>query len=134
MELVAYASFHHNYCLKKNYNIIDVSLNKFILKPLPLFFRGIECIIDLKQAYIWELLFLSICWRFLHNQWNIWIISRQCRILSAKTSRDLQQSDLLPFCIYFLLLNLLTLSLPQVTKTEFLLTILIQYQAGRWWE
>ena len=25
-------------------------------------------------------------------------------------------------------------SLPQVTKTEFLLTISIQYQAGRWWE
>ena len=29
---------------------------------------------------------------------------------------------------------LLTLSLPRVTKTEFLLTISIQYQAGRWWE
>ena len=29
---------------------------------------------------------------------------------------------------------ILTLSLPQVTKTEFLLTILIKYQAGRWWE
>ena len=28
----------------------------------------------------------------------------------------------------------LTLSLPQETKTEFLLTILIPYQAGRWWE
>ena len=28
----------------------------------------------------------------------------------------------------------LTLSLPQVTKTEFLLTISIQYQAGKWWE
>ena len=29
------------------------------------------------------------------------------------------------------ILELLTLSLPQVTKTEFLLTISIQYQAGR---
>ena len=28
----------------------------------------------------------------------------------------------------------LTLQLPWVTKTEFLLTILIQYQAGKWWE
>ena len=32
------------------------------------------------------------------------------------------------------ILGLLTLSLPQVTKTEFLLTISTQYQAGRWWE
>ena len=30
--------------------------------------------------------------------------------------------------------NRLTLSFPQVTKTEFLLTISIQYQVGRWWE
>ena len=30
--------------------------------------------------------------------------------------------------------NSLTLSLPQVTKREVLLTISIQYQAGRWWE
>ena len=28
----------------------------------------------------------------------------------------------------------LTLSLPQVTQTEFLLSKSIQYQAGRWWE
>ena len=41
------------------------------------------------------------------------------------------------YLIYSCLLNYLftlTLSLPQVTKTEFLLTISIQYQAGRWWE
>ena len=30
--------------------------------------------------------------------------------------------------------NSLTLLPPQVTKREFLLTISIQYQAGRWWE
>ena len=38
-----------------------------------------------------------------------------------------------PFVPY-LRLMLLILSLPQVTKTEFLITIWIQYQAGRWWE
>ena len=31
-------------------------------------------------------------------------------------------------------LFILTLSLPWVTKTEFLLTISIQYQADKWWE
>ena len=38
------------------------------------------------------------------------------------------------FTHWILLFSQLILSLPQVTKTEFLLTITIQYQVGRWWE
>ena len=51
-------------------------------------------------------------------------------IYSLKSRPDLH----LRLCNILKILSSLTLSLPQVTKTEFLLTILIQYQAGRWWE
>ena len=52
------------------------------------------------------------------------------------TNKDnlFNSESFLGLAIILLFLVILTLSLPQVTKIEFLLTISIQYQAGRWWE
>ena len=52
-----------------------------------------------------------------------------CKVLEIKLSSIFIEKNLRKT-----LKNLLTLQLPWMTKMEFLITMLIQYKADKWWE
>ena len=83
-------------------------------------------------------LFLRTHGKWIEFQGIYWLLQSRKQCISWTFFRKFPQQIRGVIYLWEHLVNMpqtcLTLSLPQVTKTEFLLTISIQYQAGRWWE